>query len=141
MQVEARAIVVAAALSTVLTLTACGGKSEPESGKADKPETTETSTVAPASDALVRVSCVPDSQGEGVWSATGTLKNRTKRVQSYDVIVQVGPANGQESTAVVERVSKVAAGKSAEFTVTGIQPATPTGPCHIQVRVAKPGED
>ena len=125
-------------LGAALGLSACGGKApEPKpTPSVMQPAPPPAKPGTPAPEALVNAHCAPDP--DGTWSAAGVLKNATKRTRSYEVVVQVGQANGQPSTAHVVRVSKVAPGKTAPFTATAIEAAapagtTPAGPCHIQV--------
>lgn len=126
----------------VVALAACGPertaqKSGPKIVNPKPAEPTiKAGSLAPA--ALGDARCAPD--GNGTWSAAGTLKNGTKKPASYDVIVQLGAADGQPSTAYVKRVSDVPAGKTADFTVSIIEDTVPTGPCHVQVRTASDEE-
>lgn len=136
---HSRGFLAVAALTAALALGGCGG-SEPDA-KTARP----TQAPAPkgmksvvAGDALVNAQCAPDAEGEGVWAASGVVKNRAKTARSFDVVVQIGPADGQESPAVVKKLGKIAGGKTAEFAVSGIRPSVPTGPCHLQVRVLVP---
>jgi hypothetical protein len=123
----------AAAAVLMLCLAGCGLQ-QPGAKNPPKPDETAAAGV-PVPEALVNARCTPDPQG--VWSAYGAVRNPTKKTASYEVVVHVGPTNGEDATAVVAEVSDVAPGKTAEFTVAAIQAATPEGPCHIQVRTAK----
>lgn len=127
----------AAAAVLVLGLAGCGIQ-QPGAKKPPKPDETTTQAGVPVPEALANVSCAPDA--EGVWSASGAVRNPTKKKASYEVVVHVGTTNGANATAVVTEVSDVAPGKTAEFTIAAIQAATPEGPCHVQVRTAKAAE-
>jgi hypothetical protein len=140
MQVALRIAAVATALSATFGVAACGG-SEPTTRKTAPPVVPTAKPNALAGNALSTSYCAPDAEGEGVWSAGGTLKNSTKRAVSYDVIVYIGPADGQQGPAVVKRVSDVAPGKTAPFSISPVQAASASGPCHLQVRIAKNNDD
>lgn len=154
-----RSVAVAAVL--LCGLAACGGPAPTQKAAETGPEGATIKAGALVPEALVDARCAPDAAG--AWSASGALTNRTARTMSYDVIVQLGAANGQPSTAYVKRVSDVRAGKTADFTVAITGAVTgdatddatggatggatdptvdraPAGPCRIQVRTA-PDDD
>jgi hypothetical protein len=129
------------AASTVLLvgLTACGGQQPTTNHPTPEPEEPSVTAGALVPDALVDARCAPDPSG--VWSASGVLKNATKKPMSYDVIVHLGAANGEPATAHVKRVRNIGAGKSQDFTVAIVDDKAPTGPCHVQVRAAAEDDD
>ncbi|MFL6090695.1 MAG: hypothetical protein ACJ71Z_11195 [Aeromicrobium sp.] len=86
-------------------------------------------------DALTEARCTAD--GTGAWSASGVVKNTTKKALAFDVTIYVGPSDGQSRPAHVTHVDKVQAGKSAPWSAPAVEAGDPAGPCHIQVRVAK----
>lgn len=139
-----RAVAVTAAL---LVLTACSGGSEPEpsatpaagaepsSAPTEKPEkqTTEVPFAdfdgTPAPEVLSSFRCFQDDK---TWTAAGDLVNSGKDVASFQVTVQVGPADGTAQAARTTRLEQIAAGGSVAFEITKI-PAQGDGPCHVQV--------
>jgi hypothetical protein len=104
--------------------TASAGQAKPQIG----PGTVMT-------DALTEAHCAPN--GDGVWSASGVVTNTTKKAIAFDVTIHVGPPDGKDVTAHVTHVAKVPAGKSASWKSPVVEAASPGGPCHIRVRVAK----
>jgi hypothetical protein len=104
--------------------TASAGEAKPQIG----PGTVMT-------DALTEAHCARRS--DGVWAASGVVRNTTKQALAFDVTVYVGPPGGEDRTAHVTHVPKVAAGKSATWVSPVVETDSPGGPCHIRVRVAK----
>jgi hypothetical protein len=86
-------------------------------------------------DALTAAHCARTAKG--AWSASGTIKNTTKKPLAFDVTIYVGPPDDKRGTAHVTHVPTVAAGKSATWVSPVVQAASPAGPCHIRVSVAK----
>jgi hypothetical protein len=84
-------------------------------------------------DALTEAHCAANTAGQ--WSASGVIKNTTKKARAFDVTIYVGPPGS--GTAHVTRVGKVAPGKSKTWVSPVVETDAATGPCHIRVRVAK----
>ena len=134
---RARRVLVAALAVPILALAGCGGvpKVTPEPTTAGPVvPTIGPGTVMP--DALTEAHCAPNADGT-TWAASGSIKNTTKKTRSFDINIFVGPADGAAGVAQVVAVEKLAAGKSASWTADAVQPAAPTGPCYIRVRIAK----
>ncbi|HWV25854.1 MAG TPA: hypothetical protein VNZ66_01420 [Aeromicrobium sp.] len=140
-----RAVAVTGAL---LVLTACAsGSSEPEptstpaagaqpstapTEKAEK-QTAEVPFAdfdgTPAPEVLSSFRCFQDDK---TWTAAGDLVNSGKDLASFQVTVQVGPADGTAQAARTTRLEQIAAGGSVAFEITKI-PVQGDGPCHVQV--------
>jgi hypothetical protein len=125
----------AVSLLTVLTA-GCGGV----------PKVTPSGTAAPSSvptigpgtvmtDALTEARCVQAS--DGTWTASGVVKNTTKKTRSFDVNIYIGPPGVDAAVASVVAVEGLAAGKSAPWNAPAVQPTSADGPCHLRVRIAK----
>lgn len=125
--------------AVLLALGACGGQRPATTQPTPEPQEPTVSAGALVPNALVDVRCAPDAAG--AWSASGRLENTTKQPMSFDVVVHLGPVDGQPATAHVKRVRDVAAGKSQDFTVTITEDTASTGPCHVQVRAAADDQD
>lgn len=86
-------------------------------------------------DALTEAHCAQVKGG--AWSATGVVKNTTKKALAFDVTIYVGPSGGKGRTAHVTHVDKVEPGESAKWVSPVVETDSASGPCHIRVRVAK----
>ena len=133
-----------AALALVVALGACGGggddtaKPTPTKTTATKkvaktagPTPVSTSTGKPAPQDLAGFRCAKDSKGR--WNAIAIVSNGTKKAQSYQITVHVGPAGGEASPARTQSVGRVNGGGSVTVRVLKIPAAAPDGPCQVQL--------
>jgi hypothetical protein len=128
-----------------LVLSGCGGgdstKASAPASKATPVETqkaagTAAPTVAaptgvPAPEDLTDFLCLADD--EGVWDASGTLRNESKKAATYRVTVFVGEADGNDAKAATKKVRSVLAGGSSRVSVTGIPADDDATQCYVQV--------
>lgn len=135
---------VGAALALCLVLTGCGGGSSSKEPvppkKATTAKTLTTRTVAPTNAAptgtpapedLSNFLCAPDA--EGVWSASGILKNESPKAATYQVTVFVGVANAKDSLARTKEFPSVGPGGSIRVQLTKIPAAKAAAQCYVQV--------
>jgi len=133
---RARLVLVVVLAVPMLALAGCGGVPK----VTPKPTTAGpvVPTIGPGTvvtDALTEAHCAPNADGT-TWSASGSIKNTTKKTRSFDINIFIGAANGA-GVAQVVAVEKLAAGKSAPWTADAVQATSPSGPCYIRVRIAK----
>lgn len=135
-----RPVLLAALLSTGLTLSACGGGDGPEPGARATPTGAPTAEGlpdgTPVPELLSGVRCNPDA--DGVWLAIGAVTNPTKNPVSYQVTAQVGPADGG-GPAATRRLVDVRGGQTVRFRLEEIPTSSPDGPCHLQLLALPPG--
>jgi len=133
------------AVGLCLVLSGCGG-SPKESAPTKKVTATETTpakvpktakatvgvpTGVPAPEDLNDFQCAADK--EGVWKASGVLRNGSKNRATYQVTVFVGEANGEDGEGMTKRVESVLAGGSSRVSVSGIPADEEATQCFVQV--------
>lgn len=125
-----RARLLLTSVAVVLGTAGCG--LVPSLGDADKGGVVvEDDGTAPASDALVAMSC--GDPKDGTVTVTGVLSNAGKRAARYQVTAFADVADGQQRTGRVAVVGPVAGGGTADFSVEGV-PVTGAEPqCRAQV--------
>jgi hypothetical protein len=124
-------------LAAVAGLAACGGTPNTSGdGKStdDKSTLPTVSAGTVLADALTRAHCV--RKKDGPWQAGGTVKNTSTKKVSLEVLIHVGPADGDEGRAHVERLGAVKPGTSVDWSVDKIAADDEDGPCQVQVRVS-----
>ncbi|RLV56186.1 hypothetical protein D9V41_07025 [Aeromicrobium phragmitis] len=110
----------------VAVLAACGGTGtgeEPAPSPEPEPTDVTLGEGEAAADALESFTCRAD--GEGVWSATGVVKNTAPTSESYQVAVLVSDTEaGNAKTTTVESIQPDEAStfEIAELPVTGEEP-------------------
>lgn len=123
-------LVAAAALAA---LAGCTGVSSPGGTPTTSPSVSvEPVTGQSVPEALRSFTCRADD--EGVWSAQGMVANLSSSTHTYAVTAQVGPADGQATTAKQVRVT-VSPRSKEPFSLTKLPAASPDGPCHLRVQV------
>lgn len=129
-----------AAVALILLLAACGGGSGGDAAPtattppADQPAavpTTPAPTGTPVPEALSRFACDPD--GAGTYTASGTLKNATKKAVTFQVTVYVGQPTTEPGKGRTQQVPRVAAGGSTKFEIVQVPAAAEGGTCFVQV--------
>ncbi len=131
-----RRVLMAMLAVPILAVTGCGGVPKVTPNGTAEPSTVPT--IGPGTvmtDALTGAQCVPAS--DGTWTASGVVKNTTKKARSFDVNIYIGPAGADAAVASVVTVEDLAAGKSAPWTAPTVQPTSADGPCYLRVRIAK----
>lgn len=133
------------ALALALVLSGCGGEAAKESSptrkatskssiKPAKVTTGPSATAAtgvPAPGDLVDFQCSPD--GEGIWKASGILRNGSKKPVTYQVTVYVGEADGKEAKAITKQVQSVQAGGSIKVELKKIPAGEDATQCYVRV--------
>jgi hypothetical protein len=125
------------ALAAVTTLAACGGSPDAAKDGQKKDDESTLPTVSSGTvlaDALTRAHCFREK--DGPWQASGTVKNTSTKKLALDVLIHVGPADGEESRAHIRRLGTVKPGKSVDWTADEVADDKEDGPCQMQVRVA-----
>ena len=122
-----------AAVGVLAVLSGCTGVSSPGGTPTTSPSVSvEPVTGQSVPEALWGFTCQADD--EGVWSAEGTVVNLSSSTHTYAVTAQVGPADGQTTTAKQVRVT-VSPRSKAPFSLSKLPAASPDGPCHLRVLV------
>lgn len=131
---------VALGLALGLVLAGCGGPAADDDAPAPEPPgvangdsgpSTGAPDGEPVPEALRRFRCERD--GDGVWSASGRVRNPGSQTRDFQVTVHVGPADGATAPARTTRLVEVPAEKSTTFRLAGVEAASAQGPCHVQV--------
>lgn len=126
------------ALIVLVAVAACSGApgSKDADTKDDKSTLPTVSAGTILSDALTGARCARNAKGG--WLADGTVKNTTTAKIDLEVRIHVGLADGKSGPAHVKLVRGLKPGASAAWSVLNVTADdAKTGPCHIQVAVAK----
>jgi len=121
----------AAVLAAVLLTAGCGAadKAEPNPSESAKPTDPALAEGEPAVDALTDFVCRADA--DGVWSASGTVKNSGEASAGFQVAVLVAEQGaGEAKTAELESIKP---GETGEFTLADLPAAGEHPRCRVSV--------